>query len=408
MRLLHDRLMGAARLSVLAVLAVLAFSIPNRAVAQPEDAEQQDLAAAQELAAEPEAGADMAEAPVQPAAAAALVGYKKGFFIKGEDERFALKLQARVQSRYTFESVEDPATGDRATETSFAVQRARLALSGHAFDEDLTFKFQSDFGKGSVSLKDFYIDYKIGSEARIRTGQWKKPFSRQQITSSGRQALVDRSITDKFFRAGRDIGVGVHNNYDKSPEIEWAAGVFNGTGEGTVPDKLSPVIVARVGYNQGGIKGYSEADLEGGPLRYGIGASVQSELDFDEDNDSGVRAELDYVVKVNGLSSNGGVYVSTAQEVPGAEDTGFANQAYEATGFHLQLGYMLAEHHQLAGRYALIAPDGGGNLQEITVGYSLYQFAHNFKWQTDASVLQVAGADLGGEIRVRTQLQLSF
>lgn len=388
----NERLTGVAALSVLMV------TIPSYAGAQSGDATQ-DIAAEEDAAA--------LVAPAQPPVA--LTGYDKGFFIKGADEPFALKLQGRVQTRYILESTKDPAGDTRATETSFAVQRARLKLSGHVFDDGLSFKAEFDFGRGSVSLKDYYVDYRLGGEARIRAGQWKKPFSRQQITSSGNLSFVDRSITDKGFQAGRDVGVGIHNNYEKSPEIEWAVGLFNGAGDETVPDKLSPVLVARVGYNHGGIKGYSEADLEGGALRYSVGASVQSELDFDGDNASGVRAELDYIVKMNGLSSAGGVYVSTAQEAPGAEDTGFADQAYEAMGFHLQLGYMLADKHQVAARYALIAPDADdANLQEISVGYSLYQFKHNFKWQTDVSVLQSAGTDLGDEIRGRTQLQLSF
>ena len=37
---------------------------------------------------------------------------------------------------------------------------------------------------------------------------------------------------------------------------------------------MEPQLVARVGYNHGKIKGYSEGDLKGGALRFGLGASV--------------------------------------------------------------------------------------------------------------------------------------
>ena len=403
MRLLHEYLMRISAVSF------LALAMPTVAMAQglePTSLERD--------AAKADAGTAMDQAPVavEPGAPVALAGYEKGFFIKSEDGRFGLKLQGRVQTRYTFESELDPLTDERAEASSFAIQRARLTLSGHAFEEGLKYKFQSDYGKGFVSLKDFYIDYKVGSQARIRVGQFKRPFSRQQITSSGRQALIDRTITDKFFQAGRDIGVALHNNYEKSPELEWAVGVFNGTGDkpvfdvdgfSNVPERFGPAFVARVGYNQGGIKGYSEADLEGGPLRYGVGASALTELDVDGDDASGVRAELDYIVKASGLSSTGGVYVATAQD-----GEGFADQAYDAVGFHLQAGYMLTDTHQLVGRYAMISPDGADSLQEVTLGYSMYQFKHNFKWQTDASALVADGGALGDALRVRTQLQLSF
>ena len=63
-------------------------------------------------------------------------------------------------------------------------------------------------------------------------------------------------------------------------------GVFNGTGDkstfsgsvdtmtgevsgkfSNVPSHFHPALVARVGINKNGIKGYREADLEGGSMR---------------------------------------------------------------------------------------------------------------------------------------------
>lgn len=337
----------------------------------------------------------------------ASVRYDRGFVIESADGAFSLKTQARVQVRYTLLSEEDPEALDdgRLTESHFAVQRARLTFGGKAFTDDLSYKFQSDFGKGAVNLKDFYVDYRIAGDVRVRAGQYKRPFSRQQITSSGKQDLVDRAITDDYFGAGRDIGVAVHNNYEKSPVIEWAVGLFNGTGENLVPDTLKPALVARVGYNYGGIDGYSEVDLEGGPLRFGVGASVLSELDLDGDDTSGIRSELDYVVKAHGFSTSGGLYFSTAQD-----GEGFAEQVSEAVGFHLQAGYTFGQTHQVAGRYALIAPqlEGEGSLQEAAIGYSFYRFKHGFKWQTDLTMGLDEGQSFGDDVRLRTQLQLSF
>jgi phosphate-selective porin OprO/OprP len=355
-------------------------------------------------------------ASAQESAPAPSTGYDKGFFIESADGAFSLKTQARVQFRYTFTSAmeADPVTMEvrRDNDSLFAVQRGRLTLGGHAFTADLGYKLQVDFGQGGAALKDFYADYRVAGDALVRFGQYKRPFSRQQITSSGNLELVDRAITDKYYKAGRDVGLIVHNNYEKSPEIEWAAGVFNGTGENIVPgrtadapDTFNPALVARVGYNQGGIKGYSEADLEGGPLRFGVGASVLAELDGDGDDTSGIRSELDYIVKLEGFSSTGGVYFATAQD--GAD---FPDQTADAVGFHVQAGYTMAQTHQVVGRYALIAPsaDDAANQQEATLAYSLYLFGHGFKWQTDVTVGLDEGQDFGDEIQVRSQAQLSF
>lgn len=351
-------------------------------------------------------------AHAQESVAAPSVGYDKGFFIESADGAFSMKTQARVQFRYTFTSahVENPVGEDSRDNTSvLTVHRARLGFAGHAFSEDLAYKLQADFGRGTVTLKDFYIDYRIAGDALVRVGQYKRPFSRQQITSSGNLEFVDRAITDRYYTAGRDVGLTIHNNYEKSPEIEWAVGLFNGAGENQVPGDFSPAVVARAGYNQGDVKGYSEADLDGGPLRFGVGASALGFLNdivIGEDTVlSGIRAELDYIVKVEGFSTTGGVYFSTLQDGDGLGD-----QTTDAIGFHLQAGYTVDKMHQVAGRYSLIAPEaeGAGNQQEASLVYSLYQFGHGFKWQTDVTIGLDEGQDFGDEIQARSQVQLAF
>jgi phosphate-selective porin OprO and OprP len=357
--------------------------------------------------------ATVPHATAQEGTAVASTGYDKGFFIESADGAFSLKTQARVQFRWSFTSaLEDTMEESRDNDSLFAVQRGRLTLGGHAFTEDLGYKLQVDFGRGSVALKDYYVDYRIGGDALVRFGQYKRPFSRQQITSSGNQELVDRAITDAYYRAGRDAGVMLHNNYEKSPELEWAVGLFNGTGENIIPgrtmdapDTFNPALVGRIGYNQGDVKGYSEADLDGGPLRFGVAASVLGELDTDRDNASGIRSEFDYIVKAEGFSSTGGLYFATTQD-----GKGFRNQTGDALGFHLQAGYTVDKTHQVVGRYALIAPqaDDAGNLQEVSLGYSLYLFGHGFKWQTDVTLGLDEGQDPGDDVQVRSQAQLSF
>jgi len=171
---------------------------------------------------------------------------------------------------------------------------------------------------------------------------------------------------------------------------------------------VSPMIVGRVGINRNGIKGYSEADLQGGPLRFAAAAGVLIELDADGDDSSGIRAQADYVVKVNGLSTTGGVYMQTAQD-----DVDFADQSADLLGFHLQAGYMVTPQHQLAGRFAMVldqldARDGAGDNMELSVGHSMYIAKHNLKLQTDFAVFAPGGGDLADDYQFRSQLQLAF
>ena len=340
-----------------------------------------------------------------------VAGYKKGFFIKSADERFKMSLGQRVQMRFAHEEIE---VGDN--ENAFSIPRARLAIKGHAFSKDLSYKFQMDLGKGNVTLKDFYVDHALmPGQLHIRAGQWKRPFSRQQITSSGKQEFVDRAITDKAFGAGRDIGVAIHNKYEKSPGIEYALGVFNGTGDkpwfkwnednpskskfNNVPDHVEPAVVARLGYNYGGIKGYSEADLEGGDFRFALGASGAFFLDTDDDDDSRRVAQCDFIMKSNGLSFSGAGYAN------------YTEGSMDQLGFHTQAGYVIKKKYQPVARYAYVAPEGEGNDQhELAVGLSTYFYGHNVKWQTELAALEneVTADESTRDYRFQTQLQLAF
>lgn len=353
------------------------------------------------------------------------VGYKGGFFIQTPDKAYRLKIGARVQARYAYEANEGFDSG-AADESAFSIPRARLTLSGNVFNRNVSYKFQTDFGKGFVGLKDFYADYRaIKGALHLRIGQWKRPFSRQQLNSSGRLELVDRAMTDKAFGAGRDIGLALHNNYEKSPGFEWALGVFNGTGDkgtftGTVdaaagtasgkfsnvPSLFGPALVARVGYNHGGIKGYAEGDFTGGAFRFAVAASTVVEFDVDDDDDSGIRAELDLAAKVAGFAATAAVYVGSSQD--GAE---FSDQAYAALGAHVQAGYLIKKMVQPVVRYAIVMPQGDDehDRHEIAGGVSAYFWGHKIKWQTDfTALLSETAADTRKDYLVRTQVQLAF
>ncbi|HIA00367.1 MAG TPA: hypothetical protein EYN66_00360, partial [Myxococcales bacterium] len=235
----------------------------------------------------------------------------KGFVISSDDGNYTMKLGGRLQARFTYDAIDgfDP-NGKEYDKSAFNIPRARLKLAGHLFDKKVTYYFQTDFGKGKAGLKDFFTDYIVHNKwLRIRAGQWKRPFSRQQLTSSAKQEMVDRAITDKAFFAGRDIGIELHNHYIKSPEFEYALGIFNGNGiqKDNFADRLNPAMVVRLGYNYGGIKGYSEADFEGGPFRFAVATSalINFDLDGNDENDTALMSELDFMMKIRGVTTSG-------------------------------------------------------------------------------------------------------
>lgn len=330
-------------------------------------------------------------------------------------------MQGRVQVRFTHLEVKDGPNKD-----AFELSRAQLYWKGTVFSKDLSYKVQIDFGKGNTSLKDFYFDYCVADKMLcVRPGQFKRPFSRQQITSDSNFELVDRSITDAAFGGGRDIGLMLHDNYEKSPTFEYAIGIFNGTGErgtfsGTadaegnvsgsvtnVPKMWHPAATLRLGYNYGeGVKGYSEADLEGGGLRLSIGGSVESHFDATgTKDDSLVKMEADAMIKLAGLSVSGAVYRTTQQD--GAN---FGDRTLGDGGAHAQLGYVIAKMFEPVLRYGIVDPrhEHSNNIEEeYAAGFNVFFNKHDLKWQTDLTGLNHNDDDTT-DWQFRTQAQLTF
>ena len=366
-------------------------------------------------------------------------GFKKGFFIKSADGQSKMTINGRVQSRYQFDGLDG--VGDAAEDgsgaddkQSFSIPRARLTLKGHVYGKDLTYKFQTDFGKGLVNLKDFFANYRLSDGLHIRVGQWKRPFSRQQITSSSKLSLVDRAITDKLFGAGRDIGVALHNNYEKSPEFEWAFGVFNGASVkpaikttvtvdkvnevviatskmGNTIGRMQPAVVGRVGYNMGGIKGYSEGDHKGGEFRLAVGLGGVWLHSYDDDA-SAVRANLDFIMKVRGLSLSGAAYVAMDETTDAAGETSLG---MTSLGLHAQASYLLGDVYQPVVRFEWHMPDevsaSDPDEKVALLGFNWFFKGHSVKWQNDVGLAihsDGSGASDRTDLRFRSQLQFAF
>jgi hypothetical protein len=345
---------------------------------------------------EPNAGT----ASSTPAAPTSTSGYKDGFILRSEDGNFTLQPNGFVQVRFAYEGFEG--ADDKV---AFSLPRARAGMKGVVFSPALKYNFLADFGKGTTQLTYFYGDYTFSKDVfALRTGLFKRPFTRALLNASEKSEFVSSPLTLKAFGEAHDIGVMVHNG---TPELEYAFGVFNGTGsQGTiggtvqvdpmtgtgkvlegdlnnVPARLHPLIVGRVGYNDGDVQGYSEGDFEGGPTRFAIGAAGELDLDVDDDQTSFARGTLDAVVKAYGLSAGAAFIISSRQA--GAD---FATRAHDATGLLTQLGYMLTEHVQPALRYTLIAPAGTAPTHEFAAGANLYFHKHAVKWQNELNLRQ--------------------
>lgn len=123
----------------------------------------------------------------------------------------------------------------------FDIRRARLDLKG-SVTPYFTYRVQADLSD-KPKLIDAYGEIKLADYFMITAGQFKIPFSLENLTSSNKLEMIDRSQAVEALVArgkdvignqnGRDIGIQVSGTFIKVnnvPVVEYRLGVFNGSG----------------------------------------------------------------------------------------------------------------------------------------------------------------------------------
>ncbi|HBL28760.1 MAG TPA: hypothetical protein DD490_18150, partial [Acidobacteria bacterium] len=175
-----------------------------------------------------------------------------------------LVISNRLQVRMTDEDREVEPVGD-PNRTSFSIRRMRTKFDGWVYTKNLTYELQFDTAQQTNLLQDANINYDFtnGKKAfMLKAGQYKVPFGRQELTSSGSQQFVDRSVVSGTFARGRDIGIQLWGTPMNS-KIDWRVGLFNGNGR-TVSrnDNDDLQLNARLAWQPFGDVKYSESDFE--------------------------------------------------------------------------------------------------------------------------------------------------
>ncbi len=169
-----------------------------------------------------------------------------------------LELSHRLQTRFSLLDQEGkPTTG------SFRIRRFKTKLEGWVYSKDLTFEMQRNWADDKP-LEDANVSYDFSHGQRLfvlKGGQFKVPFGRQELTSSGNQQFVDRSLVSTEFAKGRDIGVQL-SGLAMGGKLEWRVGAFNGAGRNaTVNDNSKLQYDARLTWQPWGEVKYSESDV---------------------------------------------------------------------------------------------------------------------------------------------------
>lgn len=156
---------------------------------------------------------------------------KKSFLVSAARQ---IQISGYTQIRYQ-------ALDEKKKNDGFDVRRARMDLKGN-FTSFFSYRLQADFA-GSPKLMDAYAEIKVSDYFQITVGQFRIPFSMENLASMNKFELIDFSQAVEALTArgkdvignqnGRDIGVQIGGALLKngnSTLVEYRLGIFNGSG----------------------------------------------------------------------------------------------------------------------------------------------------------------------------------
>ena len=363
------------------------------------------------------------------------VYYKPGSGITAEthDGSFESSVGARLQTRYSYETFE---ADEAETLSSFQIRAMKLWLKGHAVRKALGYKLQLNYGDGKPNLEDAYAQYTVSKWLVLRVGQFKPPQGRQELTSSGRQRFVDRSLANETFNLGRDVGMQFGGQV-ADHLLEYRLGVFNGNGPRRKANVGNDHLFAgRVDVNPFGKYKMSEVRWDpelrlnaGGSVAYGkLSAADAGQLDADND-------VFDMALDIDGFAPDEfttafgesvDVRLTTANlnlawmgaglaaeffHLDVAPETG---DSFTATGYYVQAGYALVPKTLGVGAgYSAIESSADNatkafDASEIQLVINYYLLEHIAKVQADFSLRRDDLHDSADAKIARLQAQIIF
>lgn len=164
------------------------------------------------------AQAKVKEAPVVRAG-------KDGFGLRSPDGNFDLHLRGYVQADARFYQGGE---ADPAPDT-FLMRRVRPIVEGTVFKQ-FGFRIMPDFGNGTASIQDAYVDGNFSPTFKVRAGKFKPPVGLERLQSGADLLLVERAFPTNLV-PNRDVGVQFSGDV-LNGTLNYAVGVFNGVIDG--------------------------------------------------------------------------------------------------------------------------------------------------------------------------------
>jgi phosphate-selective porin OprO/OprP len=145
-----------------------------------------------------------------------VVSTQGGLEIATTDGEFSLQLGGRIMADAAY-YCEDRNRLGNGTE----LRSIRIGLEGRLF-ADYVYEFDVDFAGGESDVKDAWVGYDAYSSWQFKVGQFKEPFSLEELTSRKYITFMERALPNALV-PGRNMGLGMRWQGER---VTVAAGLF--------------------------------------------------------------------------------------------------------------------------------------------------------------------------------------
>jgi hypothetical protein len=358
----------------------------------------------------------------------------KGLDLRSRDGNYYAHVNIRAQLRFTSREFDDPiAPSPEVQEGDFAVNRARFKLGGHAYRRWLQYYLEYDLVNSW--LLDLRFTLQASDALRLRVGQWKVPYNRERVDSSGKQQFAERSIVTRWFTVDRQQGAALFGRlWPGTLADSWYNLCVNSaTGRGGRGSVDKPMVLGRWQWNLlGRDLPFSQSDLVrhprpaaslavaaaswrgpyvafssqgGGPLpSFPVGDRSTYDVE---------QMMVETALQYRGFSWQQEYHWKTIDDTVNGTITDLAGWYAQAGYFFHELFERFPKPLEIAVRVAQVDRDTAvdGDLEEeATLVFNWFFAGHNNKLTFDISRLHDENADIGRrwENRIRLQWDVSF
>ncbi len=314
------------------------------------------------------------------------LSFHHGLRMQSEDGAFRFKMGGRIFFDWVyFDENDDYLRTMAPVEDGEEFRTTRIYTSGTIY-ENVEFKAQYDFFKGSATFKDVYVGLKSipGLGIGFRAGHFKQPFGMSELTSSKYIWFMERPTT-MAFAPGRKSGLMLHDSF-AAKHGSWAVSLYrNSNAQGKAQDDGEFNAAARLTFA-------AWEDENGNVVHLGASATRRSDTtnmatfklhpeahlaktfdSVDVPAESWDMLDVEFAAVVDRFSVQSEYLTAMTSAPTGSEDATF--QSYYAQGSV----FLTGEHRpykKSAGTFSRVSPqenataEGGSGAVELLARYS--------------------------------------